>query len=225
MFLAFKAFVQKQSRHQILKLRFDNGEEYVNNKFINFCTENGIQMQHTVPYTPQQNGAVERKNRTLKEMANYVKGYKLIPLKSKNVIIRRDVKFVENISVYEPSSADVPPLSIPSTSESISSADDNSEDDNPPPPSQDPPSAPQLPKWVCATRDVAGALVGDPTDQRRTRSQYDRASSLLAQASANYDPDTFVEASDHPDWDAAMNEEYHSLLANDTWDLVPLPKG
>jgi len=28
-----------------------------------------------------------------------------------------------------------------------------------------------------------------------------------------------------PDWEAAMNEEYHSLLANDTWDLVPLPKG
>ena len=22
-----------------------------------------------------------------------------------------------------------------------------------------------------------------------------------------------------------MNEEYHSLLENDTWDLVPLPKG
>ena len=54
-----------------------------------------------------------------------VKGYRLIRFKSKNVIIRRDVKFVENISVYEPSLADMPPLSIPSTSENISSSDDD----------------------------------------------------------------------------------------------------
>ena len=82
----------------------------------------------------------------------------LLDIKSKNVIIRRDVKFVENILAYEPSLANVPPLSIPSTSENISSSDD----DNPPPPSQDPPSPP-LPKWVRATRDAAGALAGDPT--------------------------------------------------------------
>eukprot|EP00253_Pinus_taeda_P006208 PITA_06208 len=262
-------------------------------------------MQHTVPYTPQQNGVAERKNRTLKEMANCmlqskglslsfwakaincanyiinrtptkilknitpeeawssikldvshfrifgseawahipdekhkalepksekctfvvysedVKGYRLIPFKSKNVIIRRDVKFDENKSAYEPSPADVPPLPISSTFENISSSDDESEDDNPPPPSQDP----QLPRWVRATRDAAGDLAGDPTDQRRTRSQFERASSLLAQAPVNHDPDTFAEASGNPHWEAAMNEEYHSLLANDTWDLVPLPKG
>ena len=65
MFLAFKAFVEKQSGHPILKLRSDNGGEYVNNKFINFCTRHGIQLKH-VPYTPQQNGAAERKNHTLK---------------------------------------------------------------------------------------------------------------------------------------------------------------
>ena len=52
MFLAFKAFVEKQSGHQILTLRFDNGEEYVNNKFIKFFIEHGIQLQHIVPYTP-----------------------------------------------------------------------------------------------------------------------------------------------------------------------------
>ena len=65
MFLAYKAFVEKQSGHQIIKLRSDNGGEYVNKKFTTFCTEQGIQ-QHTVPYTPQQNGVAERKNRTLK---------------------------------------------------------------------------------------------------------------------------------------------------------------
>eukprot|EP00253_Pinus_taeda_P010353 PITA_10353 len=125
---------------------------------------------------------------------------------------------------YEPSSPDVPPLSIPSTSDNISSSDGVSEDENPAPPSRDPPSAPQLPKWVRATRDAAGALAGDPTDQHRTRSQFDGASSLLAQASVNYDPDTFAEALGHPDWETTMNEEYCSLLTNDTWDLVPLPK-
>eukprot|EP00253_Pinus_taeda_P003527 PITA_03527 len=87
------------------------------------------------------------------------------------------------------------------------------------------PDDPQLPRWVRATRDAAGDLAGDATDQRRTRSQFERASSLLAQAPVNHDPDTFAEASGHPYWEAAMNEEYHSLLANDRWDLVPLPKG
>jgi hypothetical protein len=42
----------------------------VNNKFTSYCTAQGIQMQHIVPYTPQQNGVSERKNHTLKEMAN-----------------------------------------------------------------------------------------------------------------------------------------------------------
>ena len=47
----------------------------------------------------------------------------------------------------------------------------------------------------------------------------------MAQVSENYDLDTFAEALGHPTWDATMKEEYQSLLANDTWDLVPLPKG
>jgi transposase InsO family protein len=69
-FLAYKALVEKQSGHQIQRLRTDNGGEYVNNNFTSYCTTQGIQMQHIVPYTPQQNGVAERKNHTLKEMAN-----------------------------------------------------------------------------------------------------------------------------------------------------------
>jgi PHD/YefM family antitoxin component YafN of YafNO toxin-antitoxin module len=45
----------------------------------------------------------------------------------------------------------------------------------------------------------------------------------LAQVSETHDPETFAKAG-HPDWDTTMNEEYRSLMENDTWDLIPLPK-
>ena len=53
--------VDKQYGHQLQRLRKYNGGEYVNNNFTSYCTTQGIQMQHIVPYTPQQNGVVERR--------------------------------------------------------------------------------------------------------------------------------------------------------------------
>ena len=53
-FFAYKALVEKQYGHQIQKLRTDNGGKYVNTNFTSYCTTQVIQMQHTVPYTPQQ---------------------------------------------------------------------------------------------------------------------------------------------------------------------------
>jgi hypothetical protein len=47
----------------------------------------------------------------------------------------------------------------------------------------------------------------------------------LSQVSKTHDPETFAEVSGHPDWDTTMNEDYCSLMENDTWDLVPFPKG
>ena len=38
-------------------------------------------MQHSIPYTPQQNGVVERKNRSLKEMAACMMEAKTLPPK------------------------------------------------------------------------------------------------------------------------------------------------
>ena len=74
-------------------------------------------------------------------------------------------------------------------------SDDDSEDENPPPLSHVPPiaPAPMPPRWVCSTCEVAGDLAGDPRDQCQTRSQFQQASSLLAQVSENYDPETFAE--------------------------------
>ena len=50
-------------------LRTDNGGEICGNEFKDFCKKCGIARKKTTPYTPQQNGAVERMNRTLMEKA------------------------------------------------------------------------------------------------------------------------------------------------------------
>ena len=53
----------------IVSIRSDHGSEFQNQKFEEFCNENEISHNFSAPRTPQQNGMVERKNRTLKEMA------------------------------------------------------------------------------------------------------------------------------------------------------------
>jgi hypothetical protein len=207
-------------------------------------------MQHTVPYTPQKNGVVERKNRTFKKMAycmiqskglslkywakainceNYivnhtptkalknitpeeawtkikpnvshfhvfgsivwphipdekrkalqpksekcifvgysedVKGYRLLQSHCNEIIIRRDVKFDENLLACKPNSTIVPSSAYEPSStffpsyDLVSSSDDDSEDENPPSPTHPPPNesfepeptpAPPLHRWVRST--------------------------------------------------------------------------
>jgi hypothetical protein len=47
----------------------DNGTEFRNASFDEFCLEHGIKQQFFAPRVPQQNRVVEQKNRTLVEMA------------------------------------------------------------------------------------------------------------------------------------------------------------
>ena len=68
-FKVFKDLVEDMSGNKIKVIRDKNGKEYVNKNLQYLCEECGIQMQHSVPYTPQQNGVAECKNRALKEMA------------------------------------------------------------------------------------------------------------------------------------------------------------
>ncbi|XP_019242635.1 PREDICTED: uncharacterized protein LOC109222773, partial [Nicotiana attenuata] len=77
-FKKFKRMVEKQSGYQIKSLRSDNGGEFTSNEFKVFCEKNGVRHFLTVPRSPQQNGVVERKNRTILNMVRSM-------LKSKNM--------------------------------------------------------------------------------------------------------------------------------------------
>ena len=67
-FKVFKYLVDNFSGKKIKVLRNDNGKEYVNKDLQQLFEKYGIWMQHSVSYTPEQNGVVECKNRALKEM-------------------------------------------------------------------------------------------------------------------------------------------------------------
>ena len=69
-FKYYKSLVENQKGKKILALRSDRGGEYFPTEFVSFCEQHGIIHETRAPYTPQQNGLAERKNRTLVDMVN-----------------------------------------------------------------------------------------------------------------------------------------------------------
>ena len=70
MFLKYKAEVENQLDKKIKRVRSDRGGEYSPDTLKAFCEQLGIVHETTAPYSPEQNGIAERKNRTLKNMMN-----------------------------------------------------------------------------------------------------------------------------------------------------------
>jgi hypothetical protein len=68
-FKKFAIRAQNEFEVKIKKMRSDNGTEFRNTNIEEFLDEEGIKHEFSVPYTTQQNGVVERKNRTLIEAA------------------------------------------------------------------------------------------------------------------------------------------------------------
>eukprot|EP00253_Pinus_taeda_P031750 PITA_31750 len=75
-FKIFRQLVENEVKEKIGTLRTDNGGEFTLNEFKNYCSENGIRRHLTNVYTPQQNGVVERMNRTLLGMARSMLTFK-----------------------------------------------------------------------------------------------------------------------------------------------------
>lgn len=66
-FCEWKCLVGNQVDRKVRCLRTDNGLEFCNNAFNDFCKKNGIERHRTCADSPQQNGVAERMNRTIME--------------------------------------------------------------------------------------------------------------------------------------------------------------
>jgi len=111
-FMHFKHYVSMVENATSLKvqtIRTDRGGEYLSKAFDAFCLEKGIVHQCTTPYTPQQNGVAERKNRSLMEMARCMLKAKGLPHKfwvealmcATHVLNRCPTKALKSITPYE----------------------------------------------------------------------------------------------------------------------------
>jgi transposase InsO family protein len=72
-----KRFLRKAQNEfelKVKKIRSDNGSEFKNLQVQEYLEEEGIKHEFSAPYTPQQNGVVERKNKTLIDMARTMLG-------------------------------------------------------------------------------------------------------------------------------------------------------
>ena len=58
----FKARAEAESGKKLRVLRTDRSDEFTSVEFVAYCANQGVVRHHTAPYSPQQNGVVERRN-------------------------------------------------------------------------------------------------------------------------------------------------------------------
>ncbi|WZZ64833.1 hypothetical protein YC2023_076203 [Brassica napus] len=108
-FKNFQSYVSNQYNAKIKIFRSDNGGEYTGNAFKNHLAQHGILHQTSCPYTPQQNGVAERKNRHLMEVARSMMFHTSVPkrfwsdavISACYLINRIPTKILEDQAPYE----------------------------------------------------------------------------------------------------------------------------
>ena len=92
--------------------------------------------------------------------------------------------------------------------------------------------SPTRPKWEAKTIHAAGELAGNPSDTRRTRSQFESAlcmkDPLFAEKCylmVELDPHTYEYEAHYPRCQTSMKEEFSLLQKNNTCELFDLPLG
>jgi transposase InsO family protein len=68
-FKVYNGMVENEMDSKIKCLRSDNGGEFTSKEFMDYYRRHGIKRQFSIVRTPQYNGVVERKNKTVHEMS------------------------------------------------------------------------------------------------------------------------------------------------------------
>ena len=75
----FKMRAEAESGKKLHVPRTDRGGEFTSVEFAAYYVDQGVERHHTTPYSPQQNGVVERRNQTVVGMARSMMKAKGMP--------------------------------------------------------------------------------------------------------------------------------------------------
>ncbi|KAL0451458.1 UNVERIFIED_CONTAM: Retrovirus-related Pol polyprotein from transposon TNT 1-94 [Sesamum latifolium] len=228
--------ITTQYQAHIQVLRTDNGGEFVNQDLQRYLNLHGIVHQMTCPYSPQQNGVVERKNRHLLEVvraslfeanmptsywgeAVTVATYLINRMPSSSLQFRTPLMFFIRLHLRNKLNLehfDVYSLAMACTRKGKLSTN------------------PYKRVTHRVTRGIPRVNY-EPLLNSKTKYpinnfvSYHRLSkeneALVNQLSTVSIPSSVQDAVRDPKWKEAMNEEMKSLHKNSTWEIVDLPEG
>ena len=78
-FSTFRAFIRTQFDREIKNIQCDNGKEFDNGLFWEFCKAHGMSFRLSCPHTSSQNGKAERKIRTINNIVRTLLAHASLP--------------------------------------------------------------------------------------------------------------------------------------------------
>ncbi|KFK33801.1 hypothetical protein AALP_AA5G062200 [Arabis alpina] len=224
-------------RGGIKRIRSDHGGEFENGTMKAFCEDHDISHQFSAPWTPQQNGVVERKNRTLQEMARAMIHGSSVAVKywaealSIVCYIVNRVDSEQAIMEVATSAAEQSEPEAQSVIEKQPATEEQSVTEEQ--------SAQELELQDVPRSHSASDLIGDVNEERKTRGikkdyhemhhgvKRKKHQDLVHFACfvSTIEPRNYGQALEDEFWIVAMEMELKQFVRNDVWELVPRPEG
>ncbi|KAG9443041.1 hypothetical protein H6P81_018895 [Aristolochia fimbriata] len=217
--------------------------EFENNQFAQFCEKKGISHEFSAPKTPQQNGVVERKNRTLQEMARAMINSKNLPHKlwAEAVNTACYINQNENLPVLDDEQGNVPQIftektSTDSSTQSSEQVENHKLDDELLASSEEieevrvnttdiAPVTEKAPSIRVQKNHPMDAVIGNVNEGMKTRGKKQNYSEMVRFVcyTSAVEPRRVEEALKDEFWIRAMQEELEQFDRNEVWTLVPRP--
>ncbi|BBG95348.1 multidrug resistance-associated protein 9 [Prunus dulcis] len=226
-FRKFKAMVELQCDFKVKCLRSDRGGEFLSTEFSKLLESEGIQRQLSIAYTPQQNGVVERKNRTVVEMAKAMLHDKGMPYflwaeavhTAVYILNRTPTKALDSMTPFEAYSGRKPGIGHLKQAENGFEVTPHELTEV-----ERSPSSPCIFTQAEEQENVIHEHADTSQPYDHTPLKWRNINDILAQCNlCIVEPEKYEEAAQDKAWIKAMEEELSMIEKNKTWELVDRP--